>query len=186
MTHPQSPPTVPSAPAPLWCLGIWGDWACVEAGIPVWASDGSSANLHPTRIGQIRSCPVRTRYVVAAFVISITVSPTATSAQDARLETGSQLLRFCRSAITAGDGTVPSGDTWGVEAGLCMGYLLGIGQMYEVAVNRGMASVFCPPITDLFQLLRIVVQYLENNPARLHMAASGLVLSAYESAFPCR
>jgi hypothetical protein len=73
--------------------------------------------------------------------------------------------------------------------GVCWGYIGGVNdnEMSHVASASGKGRRYClPPGVDLDQLRKVVRQYLENNPAKLHLPSEILVMSALEQAFPCR
>lgn len=112
--------------------------------------------------------------------------------------TGGELLKHC-SAI----GSVRVGDTVtalelanGVkDSNLCWGYIAGVVDEYEHNMLSGLlkkpqvipaTANFClPPGVDLEHLEKVVKKSLDDNPARLHMPAGLLILSALAEAFPC-
>lgn len=113
--------------------------------------------------------------------------------------TGGELLKRCNAI-----GTVHVGDTVtslqladGVkDSNLCWGYIAGVVDEYESNMLSGLlkkpqvipatASFCLPPGVDLEQLEKVVKKSLDDNPARLHMPASLLILSALAEAFPCK
>lgn len=67
----------------------------------------------------------------------------------------------------------------GVEAGLLMGYVLGI-------LDTGVATgVICPPPTRFRQTTDVVVKYLQAHPDQLGQPAREVALAALMSAYPC-
>jgi hypothetical protein len=113
--------------------------------------------------------------------------------------TGGELLKRCNAI-----GTVHVGDTVtslqfadGVkDSNLCWGYIAGVVDEFEYNMLSGLLKKpqvnpatpnFClPPAVDLEQLEKMVKKSLDDNPARLHMPASLLILDALAEAFPCK
>ena len=74
------------------------------------------------------------------------------------------------------------------ETGLyCLGYIASASNTHETWVGWGVMSkqICMPEGVSGGQLRRVVVKYLEANPAELHTNASGMVLNALRLAFPC-
>jgi Rap1a immunity proteins len=82
------------------------------------------------------------------------------------------------------------------DSNLCWGYIAGVVDEYESNMLSGLlrkpqvipaTTNFClPPGVDLEQLEKVVKKSLDDSPARLHMPASLLILSALAEAFPCK
>jgi hypothetical protein len=64
------------------------------------------------------------------------------------------------------------------------GYCVGI---VRVIVNLGPIFGVCPPPTaPAGQAVRVVVAYINQNPARMHEAFELLAIEAFRNAWPCR
>ena len=78
----------------------------------------------------------------------------------------------------------------GLAAGACMGYMTGVRdnslRLNEVLKVAKSDLGYClPKPLDGNQLIRVIVKYLEDNPAKLHTIAAPLVKAAFMEAFPC-
>lgn len=99
--------------------------------------------------------------------------------------TGNELLQACKQVMQNTDVEFAS-------AGRCIGYLEGgrDGLSFAMYILRqlkpGESSKYCVPneVTN-GQMARVVVKYLESNPARLHEQSLNLLLFAMIEAFPC-
>lgn len=104
---------------------------------------------------------------------------TVTYADEAKVKSfknGNQLLELCNA------------DEASFKEGECFGYIMAIVDNNESIVTAGlMQKLYCIP-DDLIvnQLLRVVVKYLQENPEKLHMAASDLLTNAFIKTFPCQ
>jgi hypothetical protein len=96
-------------------------------------------------------------------------------AGDARgqgLETGNDFLPHCKTEAAS----------W--QNGLCLGMIRGISDLERLLPP---AARFCPPsAVTRGQMVRVVVAFLERNPAFLHERFSSLVVLAFRDAWPCR
>ena len=103
-------------------------------------------------------------------------------------EDGNGLLEDCQKYL--GDEQYSS-YTDSLKAGICAGYLLGVTDTVElwdqwVAMWEASKKTHClPEAAEFDQLAKVVVKYLEDNPADLHLNASFLVQLAFMEAFPC-
>lgn len=74
-----------------------------------------------------------------------------------------------------------------MDAGFCGGQVHGV--VVTVATWRAAASdrayICTPPEVSSHQAIRIVVKYLEDNPAQLHMQSVDSIMYALAKAFPC-
>jgi hypothetical protein len=102
---------------------------------------------------------------------------------------GSQLLEICSEPpLKLGD-VVPNVRL--VEGakniGMCGGYIAGVNDNQASHVALGEAPTYClPDGVEIYQLVKVVRKYLEDNPAKLHLPSGILVESALNQAFPCR
>jgi len=104
---------------------------------------------------------------------------------------GSGLLEICSEQTPkVGEDIAPEQlIRWAKNNGICWGYIGGVNdnEMSHVAAASGKGRRYCLPHgVDLDQLRKVVRQYLENNPAKLHLPGQILVKAALEQAFPCR
>ncbi|MDA9625670.1 Rap1a/Tai family immunity protein [Luminiphilus sp.] len=89
--------------------------------------------------------------------------------------TGSQLLELCEN------------DSVAQYAG-CTGFILGVSDTTASYNDTDvmMVTLYCTPDNvTIGQLQKVVIKSLTEDPASLHQAASGLVVSAFMDAFPC-
>jgi hypothetical protein len=115
-------------------------------------------------------------------------------AQDDWKGDGNSLLRKCSLAVRIfdGDGEKLS-STDAVDGSFCTGYILGSHdtdyavQMIEEHDKITVMKHACVPSdASTAKVVRVVVKYLRDNPERLHMPASILVIDAVRSSFPCK
>ena len=109
--------------------------------------------------------------MIISFLFFVFYAFPAHSAPKVTYMKGHQLLSVCTS------------DDMGVRA-MCNGYTMGV---YDV--SQGIAfngDRFCIPegVPD-FQLVKVVIKYLEEWPEDLHYNAYALIQFALVSAFPC-
>ncbi len=90
----------------------------------------------------------------------------------AQMRTGNDFIRSCQQHQTS------AREDYG--QGICMGFIGGI--FYW----SGDFGVCAPEGANWGQALRIVVGYMERNPARLHQHFAQLVVEALREAWPCR
>ena len=106
---------------------------------------------------------------------------------------GNSLLHSCSLMVKVLDGEhISSGEN--IDASFCNGYILGVGDMdsflrafeQERKVNSGIVHLCVPSGVTTGQVVRVVAKWLKNNPEKLEMPASALVLAALREAFPCK
>lgn len=104
--------------------------------------------------------------------------------------TGRGLYQNCKESIKAsGRNTIPPGtDMLGV--GLCLGLIEGVKNtiaILQTGMSTGDAQV-CWPESGLtnVQGARIVINYLDRNPAQLSEDQTGVVMLALKDAFSCK
>ena len=95
---------------------------------------------------------------------------------------GNDYLKACQQVL----GNSPSDYSSGVHDGMCIGYTQGVIETSEVWQRRLEIQVFClPEETELDQLIRVALKYLENHPETLHMRVATFIQLAFQEAFPC-
>jgi hypothetical protein len=94
---------------------------------------------------------------------------------------GSEILSACKALISAPN----VGDLF--DAGKCAGFMAGANSTFTLLESMGGASFYCVPDgVKTEQAIRVLIAYMEKNPARLHLPAIILYLNAMEAAFPCK
>ncbi|SEE38000.1 hypothetical protein SAMN05444161_5589 [Rhizobiales bacterium GAS191] len=113
---------------------------------------------------------------LCAFFCLALASPIA-AAQD--IHSANYLLEGCR--IVASGATPPDGQMF--RATMCMGKLEAV-VFFASSIDTPNRS--CPPrgVPDS-QVAKVVVAYLDQNPARLHQVFLGLAYEAVAKAWPC-
>jgi hypothetical protein len=93
------------------------------------------------------------------------------------------LLEGCRVVATGGTPT----NNLMFQATMCMGELQAI-KFFASSIGSPNSPVrACPPReADVFQVAKVVVAYLDKNPARLHEVFLGLAYTAIAEAWPCK
>jgi hypothetical protein len=97
---------------------------------------------------------------------------------------GSILLRQCQAATKLADGNYNTQQA--IDGTYCRGYIAGtVDQMVGLSVQT--STVYCIPSNGSNdQFLRVVLKYLNDNPATLNYPAAALVSKAIIAAFPCK
>jgi Rap1a immunity proteins len=98
---------------------------------------------------------------------------------------GNQLLSDCKEIIKIAENDP---DYRPMPAGRCHGYIISASDVHNAYAEWGhMKPTFCKPdgITS-GQLVRIVMKWMEAHSESLHLAASSLVINAFNEVFPCQ
>jgi hypothetical protein len=87
---------------------------------------------------------------------------------------GNELKKYC------------AGPTGGVAWGICVGFVSGSKQSWDLAGQLHGPRLFCEPkgVTG-DQFIAMTRKYLAANPEQLHYPAAGILFSMVEAAFPC-
>lgn len=119
------------------------------------------------------------RALAARFVIATAVLFAGTEARAAPMDTGNHFLPDCKAIQNVNE---PA--TFG--QGMCLGTISALRDVQRFIVYNNGALRFCIPVsvTD-GQLVRVVIRYLEYNPAQLHHNFTDLAVSAISAAYPC-
>jgi len=105
----------------------------------------------------------------------------------ASASTGSQFLSMCKAALAplSGSESAEYIVKWAMDTGFCAGYVEG----YTVALQKsgkGVSTAACfPENLNNDQALRVLIEFLENNPAELHRGVGSSAQRAFSRAFPC-
>lgn len=100
---------------------------------------------------------------------------------------GNELLRKCNDAKMFLDTNKFETPLEALNTGICFGTVQGVRNTMQIMQNydgRGMACI--PESVTNGQAVRIVTNYLNNNPESLHDGEVSLVMVAYMKAFPCK
>jgi hypothetical protein len=120
------------------------------------------------------------RYVRNLFLtLAITCAPVANAlAQD--ISSANFMITFCRGAI---EPAMVKAATTAYYEGICMGQIEGLAfvahllpAQYNSCRPQGVVNA---------QVMRVVLRYIENKPARLHENFRQLALEAMHEAWPC-
>ncbi len=100
---------------------------------------------------------------------------------------GKTLLENCQWAIKVADGDNPEETLkFVLFVTSCISYVDGVVDTDAIWYQREGRLLYClPEDFTQSQLLRVIVRYLENNPAQLHYPAAALVHLALREGFPC-
>jgi len=105
----------------------------------------------------------------------------ARAEQAASFLAGNKLLELCEAYL--GNDTVVNV----AKGNTCAAYIMGIEDAHQAFVFwKRMEQIWCTPKgMETSQLVRVATKFLQENPQKLHLAASSLVPNALISAFPC-
>jgi hypothetical protein len=110
-------------------------------------------------------------YLIFVFLLS---TPLTTYAET----DGNSLLKRCSNVVLMADGKHTGVDEF--EAGYCFGLIS------ATAIMSTKGYGICAPVTaTTLQMSKVVIKFLNENPDKLHMHDTFLVLMAMENAWPC-
>ncbi len=111
--------------------------------------------------------------VILALVATVFLSSTTTIAF---AESGNDLLRECSKKAGSNADGYCHGFIWGTLHGV-----------NEATIRAQEKKYVCiPQGVTISQLTRLTKKYLEENPQKLHLLASTLIVNAVTTAYPCR
>ena len=128
-----------------------------------------------------------------AVVLVIALAGVSAPAQKTIVD-GNSLDDHCRYSRQSDNGVKLSDIEFG-KASFCVGYIRGVLDEIWTQANRpdeiGIKNVGRPKICvsdeiSNTQAIKVVAKYLQNNPAKLHLAANYLIRISMEEAFPCK
>lgn len=97
---------------------------------------------------------------------------------------GNKLLLQCQDVVRVLGGENPR-DAY--DVGYCVGKVTGVRDTLYLIQDSNSPINVCFPENNIStpQAVRVVAQYLSNNPSKLHENGLGLIIMAYVEAFPC-
>jgi hypothetical protein len=119
------------------------------------------------------------RPVVLGVVVALLL---AGEARGQGLRTGNDLLPSCKEMVTS---TISPLSTTAYTQGLCSGIVRGVWFLAD-EIPQAVGRACIPSNATLGQLIRVVVAYMERNPALLNYDFTVLTLNALREAWPCR
>ena len=117
---------------------------------------------------------IRMNAIIAVVGLAVMLLLSAQS-QAKAFYSGSGLLERCEGDSAAKYNT-------------CVGYIMGIHDHQDTLLKRSILDepYFCVPDSAISgQLVKVVTNYLNEHPERLHLSAGSTVSSALRDAFPC-
>lgn len=103
-------------------------------------------------------------------------------------DNGHELLAQCRSAVALLDGAAPEQAGAREDAHFCLGFVQGITNVVSIGYYvKPDGQMFCPPDggIDPREAVRLLVDYLDAHPERLHARKVTLAAAAFMQAYPC-
>lgn len=122
--------------------------------------------------------------VAVALLAMLACGSALASADD-----GNELLVYCKQAVHALDTPHMANAPSDVRIGQCFGIMEGVkGTMALMEQGPKAERVACWPDGGITngQAARIVVKYLDNNPAKLNKDGVLLTVLAFSDAYPCK
>jgi hypothetical protein len=117
----------------------------------------------------------RGRYPIVGLAAAFLVLVAAPAGAGSNL-TGNDLLERCSASASANP----------IQWGVCLGYVVAIADaLGQGRPINGARACFAADVTS-GQLMDVVRQWLERNPAKRHINGAALVVTALQQAFPCK
>jgi hypothetical protein len=135
----------------------------------------------------------------AAFLLIILASSLGSTAQTATKDISDSGNRFLEVCASTEKPPAEMNDNDFVNAGLCQGFMLGLGSGIGIATAaahqlnpnldlKGTAEdigICLPDEVELGQLTRVTLKYIRDHPEQAHLRSATLVTMAEINAFPC-
>jgi hypothetical protein len=112
---------------------------------------------------------------IAAVLVVSWADPAA-----AQAITGNKLLEYVSGAKRVDAGAARGSDLQ--DSAYLFGFALGVAVTLDIIDSK----VCLPADSNGGQYRRVLIQYLEANPAELHKDGTTLAIAAFRRAFPCR
>jgi Rap1a immunity proteins len=120
--------------------------------------------------------------VLTVLFVSVAVVPA--HADEGILDSGNGFLRECSvadkpySAFTEAEAANMIG---------CSGYVHGLNDAFTIGAMlwNGKRQPYCNEAIESVQIIKIVLKYVRDHPAKAHLATPLLYLGAMKEAFPC-
>ena len=121
-------------------------------------------------------------WVLLSVTAPILAQPPSVSADILETNDGNSLLKVCRDALAEISSDSPLSHVVEFHAAWCIALLEGVID----TVREIKAPLWCIPTNATpMQWIRVVVKYLDDNPAQLHRKRVPLIMMALHQAFPC-
>ena len=117
----------------------------------------------------------RRRYAIAGLAGAILLLAAAPAGAGSNL-TGNDLLERCSESASANP----------IQWGVCLGYVMAVADALGLGRPINGARACLPPDVTGAQMMDVVRQWLDRNPARRHINGAALVVTALQQAFPCK
>ena len=114
---------------------------------------------------------------LAALVVASGLWATPAVGQELRYD-GNELLSYCAEVLDDNTGRF-------AEAGTCIGFVRGVVWASGFQDTPLYRKVCVPPTSTLGQSVRVVYNWLEDHPERLHEHQGFLIILALQNAWPC-
>lgn len=107
---------------------------------------------------------------------------TLIAAQMQTFKSGTKLLSECAPLSSQNKNT-----TERLFEASCLNYIKGVFDLHQTLVAREkIEPQICKPVdVDLGQMGQVIMRYLEENPQKIKITASSLILPALRDAYPC-
>jgi len=112
-----------------------------------------------------------------AMLMGAAVVPVQTMVQAPSHQDGNDLLQRCQQAVEATGEAKWKDANESFDAGFCLGLVQG--------VSYASADVCTGEGVTFSQMERVVVKFLQDNPKKLNLNQTTLVVKALSKAFPC-
>jgi Rap1a immunity proteins len=134
---------------------------------------------------------MKIKYCVVTLIIFFLMANTYVWAEDTTSSSGMNLLSSCEKweRIMDGQKITTSLDS-SFDAGYCSGLINGISVtqiLYsECLPQKNKYKVCWPKGTNTTQNIKVVLKYLREHPAELHLPDTMLIMKAFGEAYPCQ
>jgi hypothetical protein len=122
------------------------------------------------------------KIVLFIAALSLFVSSPLLAAQMQTFKSGNKLLSECSPLFSQNKSKIEL-----LAEASCFSYIKGVFDLHQTLVARGkIEAQICKPLdVDLGQIGRVIIKYIEDNPDKVNITASSLILPALSEAYPC-
>ncbi len=124
------------------------------------------------------------KYVCLLALLFVSSEVIGQSAPVHSFYSGFALLRDCGSYVAARNKQANQAE---IEAAtICAGYVMGISDAHDMFSATNMSPTWCAPDNvTVGQLVNPVHKYIISTPEKMHLPASGIIVSALMQTYPC-